>query len=122
MSSNPFLLMPVPGIIASTAEEFPQNLATANKRVDSACPSRNFLGQCLAPAGGAPASNFVGSAASHFLGIKPDTWAKLTNPVWWFTVILGLMLIAFGFFSHPAVREKIVRAGKAAGEAAALAA
>lgn len=38
------------------------------------------------------------------------------------TMIVGLLLLAAAFFSHPAVREKIVVAGKAAGKAAALAA
>lgn len=38
------------------------------------------------------------------------------------TMIIGLLLLAAAFFSHPAVREKIVVAGKTAGKAAALAA
>lgn len=38
------------------------------------------------------------------------------------TVIIGLLLLAAGFFSHPAVRERIVAVGKTAGKAAALAA
>lgn len=38
------------------------------------------------------------------------------------TLLLGLLLIAAGLFSHPAVREKIVSAGKVAGKVAAVAA
>lgn len=34
------------------------------------------------------------------------------------TLLLGLLLIAAGLFSHPAVREKIVEAGKVAAAAA----
>lgn len=33
------------------------------------------------------------------------------------TALLGLILVLAALFSHPAVREKIVAAGKAAGEA-----
>lgn len=38
------------------------------------------------------------------------------------TLLLGLLLIAAGLFSHPVVREKIVSAGKVAGKVAAVAA
>lgn len=52
----------------------------------------------------------VGNMASGFAG-----WADVLRLV---TLGLGLLLIAAGLFSHPAVREKIVEATKVAAAAA----
>lgn len=60
------------------------------------------------------------SGATRSGGGSLFSW--LTDPVRAVTLILGLLLIAAALFSHPAVRERVVTAGKAAGKAAALAA
>jgi len=108
MPSNLFPLMPVPGIIASAAEEFPQNLAAVNQQ--PSISTFHYPGEGMV-------NEVVGTAKdiSRF-------WAFVSNPARMVTLILGLMLIAAGLFSHPAVREKIVRAGKAAGKVAGEAA
>ncbi|HEV2616452.1 MAG TPA: hypothetical protein VGU63_07575 [Candidatus Acidoferrales bacterium] len=131
MANNPFEifppLVPLPGIMASTAEEFPQNLVAANQQVNSACACRDWLGQCQSPAlcsGQQSPASFPGAGMVKGVvtGAKAVSGlvAFFSDPARMATFILGFLLIAAGLFSHPAVREKIARAGKAAGEAAAL--
>ncbi len=62
------------------------------------------------------AGNAAASSVSGIFGLSG--WFGVRGV----TMMLGLLLIAAGLFSHPAVREKIVSAGKVAGKAAALAA
>lgn len=133
MSNTPFGNLPLlPGMVAlGSEEEFPlvaQKLL-GKQSSSPGCPCRDFLGQCQPSdvcAGNHPASNFPGEGMVHDAVTAAKTLSGIgaffADPKRWITFLLGVLLVAAGLFSHPAVREKIVAAGKTAGKAAALAA
>lgn len=119
-------LPPLPGMVAlGSEEEFPLAAASLlNTQANSpqagspACSSRDLLGQCQPPAG----TTFPGEGVAHGVvqGAKDlsKIEAFLANGKRVLTLVLGLLLIAAALFSHPAVRGKIVAAGKVAALAA----
>lgn len=94
---------------------------TATDAETSPAQTQSALGDVLA---GVEAA--MGSPGNLANKLSQDTGGAFSLSGWFgargITMILGLLLIAAALFSHPAVRETIVRTGKRIGEGAALAA
>ncbi|HXT74616.1 MAG TPA: hypothetical protein VN785_12255 [Candidatus Angelobacter sp.] len=109
MSLGPFAALPMLGMALSGEEQSLSQTQTSNEAVQ---PAPGGVIQSVEQFG--KGIKAVGKMASGFAG-----WADVLRLV---TLALGLLLIAAGIFSHPAVREKIVSVGKVAGKVAAVAA